>query len=126
ADAFARRGSLTGIIHDSSATGQTLFVEPSELIEENNSLRAAQVQAAAEERRVLEQLSRAVGQAAEALRINQIALIEIDAIHARLRLAAGYDGIAPEVGAAGASEEEGVVRRFTLLGARHPLMVLSG
>lgn len=130
ADAFARRGSLTGIIHDSSATGQTLFVEPTELIEDNNALRAAQVQAAAEERRVLEQLSRAVGQAAEALRVNQVALVGIDAIHARLRLAARYRGVAPEVGAAGergeSGEEEGVVRRFELPGARHPLMVLSG
>ncbi|WAS97544.1 endonuclease MutS2 [Nannocystis punicea] len=126
ADAFNRRGSLTGIIHDSSATGQTLFVEPSELIEENNSLRAAQMQAAAEERRVLEQLSRSVGQAAAQLRSNQGQLIAIDAIHARLRFADAYHGVAPEVGAARASEEEAAMERFELVAARHPLMVLSG
>ncbi|MCY1007533.1 Smr/MutS family protein [Nannocystis pusilla] len=126
ADAFSRRGSLTGIIHDSSATGQTLFVEPSELIEENNSLRAAQMQAAAEERRVLEQLSRSVGQAHAQLRGNQLQLIAIDAIHARLRFADAYHGLAPEVGAATASEDEEAMGRFELIAARHPLMVLSG
>ncbi|MDC0715469.1 endonuclease MutS2 [Nannocystis bainbridge] len=126
ADAFTRRGSLTGIIHDSSATGQTLFVEPSELMEENNSLRAAQMQAAAEERRVLEQLSRSVGIAAAQLRANQQQLIALDAIHARLRFADAYHGLAPEVGAARASEDEAAMDRFELIGARHPLMVLSG
>lgn len=122
ADAFERRGSLTGIIHDSSATGQTLFVEPRELIEENNSLRAAQVQAAAEERRVLEQLSKGVGAAAEALKTNQAQLVAIDAIHARLRFAAAYGGVAPRVGEA----SEGEAPRFELIAARHPLMVLDG
>lgn len=119
ADSFERRGSLTGIIHDSSATGQTLFVEPRELIEENNSLRSAQVQAAAEERRVLEQLSRGVGAAAEALRNNQGHLVAIDAIHARLLFSRAYGGVAPQF------SEEGSTR-FELIAARHPLMVLDG
>lgn len=125
-DSFERRGSLTGIIHDSSATGQTLYVEPSELIEENNSLRAAQVQAAAEERKVIEQLSRAVGQAAEGIRLNQEQLVALDAIHARLSLAAAYGGVAPLLGRAATGEEEGGLGRFELVGARHPLMVLGG
>lgn len=125
-DSFERRGSLTGIIHDSSATGQTLFVEPSELIEENNSLRSAQVQAAAEERRVIEQLSRAVGQCADALRGNQQQLVALDAIHARLRFAEAYHGVAPQIGAAQGESEEGPLRRFELIAARHPLMVLDG
>jgi len=42
------RSSVKGIVHDASGSGQTLFVEPSELVEDNNSLRSAQVQAAAE------------------------------------------------------------------------------
>lgn len=119
ADSFERRGSLTGIIHDSSATGQTLYVEPRELIEENNSLRGAQVQAAAEERRVIEQLSKGVGAAAAALKINQEQLVAIDAIHARLRFAQAYGGIAPQIG-------EATATRFELIAARHPLMVLDG
>jgi DNA mismatch repair protein MutS2 len=126
ADAFERRGSLTGIIHDSSATGQTLFVEPTELIEDNNALRGAQVQAAAEERRVLEQLSRSVGAAAEQLRANQAQLVAIDAIHARLKFAEAYGGVTPRLGEARGDDEEGSVRRFELISARHPLMVLDG
>ncbi len=51
ADAFSRRGAVGGI-HDSSATGQTLYVEPQALIEDNNALREAQLAAAAEERRI--------------------------------------------------------------------------
>lgn len=142
ADAFSRRGSLTGIIHDSSATGQTLYVEPQALMEDNNALREAQVQAAAEERRVLEQLSRQVGAAAEALRTNQQQIVAIDAIHARLRFAEAYAGVAPQLGRAASGTEDledsgsegdpkedpsgGEARRFELLAARHPLMVLDG
>ncbi len=123
ADAFSRRGAMSGIIHDSSATGQTLYVEPQALIEENNALREAQMDAAAEERKVLELLSRLVHVAAEGLRTNQELLIAIDAVHARLRLAESYGGVAPVLGEHVPEDRRG---QFVLPGAKHPLMLLAG
>jgi DNA mismatch repair protein MutS2 len=124
ADAFSRRGAVAGIIHDSSATGQTLYVEPQALMEENNALREAQLAAAAEERRVLEQLSAQVQAAAGSLPGNQAELVALDAVHARLRLAEAYAGVAPGfVGEADVPEDRSVM---TLPAARHPLMLLAG
>jgi len=123
ADAFSRRGAVAGIIHDSSASGQTLYVEPAALMEENNALREAQLAAAAEERKVLEQLSRLVHAAAGSLRDNQEQLIAIDAVQARLRLAERYAGVAPRVGEDVPEDRRGV---FWLPQARHPLMLLAG
>ena len=123
ADAFSRRGAVGGIIHDSSATGQTLYVEPQALIEDNNALREAQLAAAAEERRVLEQLSQRVRAAAEGLRANQAQLIAIDAVHARLRLGESYAGVAPLLGEHVPEDRRG---EFRLAAARHPLMLLAG
>jgi DNA mismatch repair protein MutS2 len=123
ADAFSRRGAVGGIIHDSSATGQTLYVEPQALIEDNNALREAQLAAAAEERRVLEQLSAQVRVAAEGLRANQEQLIAIDAALARLRLGERYAGVAPLLGEDVPEDRRG---EFRLQAARHPLMLLAG
>lgn len=123
ADAFSRRGAVGGIIHDSSATGQTLYVEPQALIEDNNALREAQLAAAAEERRVLEQLSAQVQAAAEGLRANQAQLIALDAVQARLALAERYAGVAPLLGEAVPEDRRG---EFRLPAARHPLMLLAG
>lgn len=123
ADAFSRRGAMSGIIHDSSATGQTLYVEPQALIEENNALREAQMDAAAEERKVLEQLSRLVHVAADGLRTNQELLVAIDGVHARLRLAERYGGVAPLLGEDVPEDRRG---EFVLPGAKHPLMLLAG
>ncbi len=123
ADAFSRRGAVAGIIHDSSATGQTLYVEPQALMEENNALREAQLAAAAEERAVLEQLSKQVHAAADSLRSNQAVLIAIDAVQARLKLAESYAGVAPRLGREVAEEKRGW---FLLPAARHPLMAMSG
>lgn len=119
ADAFSKRGLVGGIIHDSSATGQTLYVEPQGLIEENNALREAQLAAAAEERRVLEQLSRQVHAAAGSLIANQEGLVAVDGVLARLRLGEAYAGVAPRFAGEEAAE-------FVLPQARHPLMLLAG
>ena len=119
ADAYGR-GIGEGIIHGASASGGTLFVEPTALIAANNEVRAAQVAALAEERRVLERLSRAVGEAADAISRDQDALVAIDAIQARLRLSRAIGGVRPEVVAADAGA------RLELSGMRHPLLTLGG
>jgi DNA mismatch repair protein MutS2 len=114
-------GTVTGIIHGASTTGHTLFVEPPELVDDNNRLREAQMAARVEERRVLAELSARVGVAAPALSQGLEALERLDRIRARLRLAEDLQATRPRIldpAQAGAGAD--------LRAARHPLMVLAG
>lgn len=113
-------GTVTGIIHGASTTGHTLFVEPPELVDDNNRLREAQMAARAEERRVLAELSARVGAAAEALGQGLAAIERLDRIRARLRLAEDLQAHRPRIFAPAAGTS------VSLPAARHPLMVLAG
>ena len=106
------RGKLKGIVHDQSASGATLFVEPLTVVELNNTWTQAALDAAAEEERILEELSRAIEGRAEALLASVGALSRADLWMARARLGRGMDGVRPAL-AADAAE---------LLSARHPLL----
>lgn len=113
-------GTVGGIIHGASTTGHTLFVEPPELVDDNNRLREAQMAARAEERRVLAELSQRVGGAAEAL-VHGLASVErLDRIRARLRLGEDLQAHRPWIVEPAAGVE------VSLPAARHPLMVLAG
>lgn len=113
-------GTVTGIIHGASTTGHTLFVEPPELVDDNNRLREAQMAARAEERRVLAELSARVGAAAEALGHGLAAIERLDRIRARLRLAEDLQAQRPRI------SHPARGREVSLPAARHPLMVLAG
>src|SRR6185437_2773614 len=105
------RGRVAGIVHDASGSGQTLFVEPFEVVELNNK----QSETAAEEReevaRLLAELSDAVGRRADALTELVEAIGELDLAVARGALSRAWRGTRIEVG--------DVVR---LVGVRHPLL----
>ncbi|MBX7081508.1 MAG: Smr/MutS family protein [Nannocystaceae bacterium] len=121
--AFSRSGTpgtISGIIHDASQSGQTLFVEPHELVDENNALRHAMVAVRAEEQRVLEALSRQVAERRDAIAGSLAALIAIDGIAARLELSRALAGITPRLC------EPLPDAALTLPQARHPLMLLRG
>jgi DNA mismatch repair protein MutS2 len=122
-DAFSRaggEGTISGIIHGSSGSGQTLFVEPHALVDLGNARREAAMAVSDEERRILARLSRHVGEAAVRLRGSLDALVELDRIHMRLRIGQGVRGIEPDVHAADGTAD------LELADARHPLMVLAG
>ncbi|MCC6944513.1 MAG: endonuclease MutS2, partial [Thermomicrobiales bacterium] len=61
------RAQVPGIVHDSSASGQTLFVEPMDVVDMNNRWREAQIEERHEIERILGELSAIVGSQAEAL-----------------------------------------------------------
>lgn len=122
-DAFSRRGgsgTVTGIIHGSSGRGQTLFVEPHGLVDDNNALREAIMDVRAEEHRILARLRAEVGEAADALLACEEALVALDRVRARYRLSEALEGVRPSVVVARQGE------RLELEDARHPLMLLSG
>ncbi|HXI55600.1 MAG TPA: Smr/MutS family protein, partial [Polyangia bacterium] len=106
-----------GIVHDTSRTGETVFVEPTALVVMNNRLKLADLEIQREIHRILEQLARQVAQAGPALRDNAQVLTALDVTAAKARLGVAYDGWPPAISDAA---------RVTLSRARHPLLVLRG
>ncbi len=113
-------GTVAGIIHDASQTGQTLFVEPHALVDENNALRSASLAVRAEEQRVLAELSRAVASEAQRIAEGIAAMVRLDVVHARLSLSAALGGHTPRLCE---PERDAVLH---LPSARHPIMLLRG
>jgi DNA mismatch repair protein MutS2 len=104
-----------GIVHDTSRTGETVFVEPTALVELNNRLKVAEIEIRRESRRILEELAGVVSQAAEGLRQDREILSRLDLLAAAARLSVAYDGAAVEI------VDDPVVDLQSL---RHPLLAL--
>jgi DNA mismatch repair protein MutS2 len=105
------RGSVPGIVHDSSGSGQTLFVEPFAVVEDSNRLREAESAERDEVARILRALSAGVGESADGL----VALVE----------AAGQIDLAVACGAlsrAWRGTQVTQCHKVLLRGARHPLL----
>ena len=103
------KGKLKGIVHDQSASGATLYVEPLVVVELNNTWTQASLDAAREEERILEELSREVEAAAEALLASLAGLARADVWMARARLGLQQDAVRPQLDDSA-----------ELLSARHP------
>lgn len=112
----AKRWDL-GIVHGTSSTGRTVFVEPHAVVELNNQLRLAEGRLRAAEHAILAQLSTDLGTQAAPLERAVEAAIEIDLACARAGFARGLEAVRPEVG-------EG--DRIVVRQARHPVLVLRG
>jgi DNA mismatch repair protein MutS2 len=112
-----------GVVHGSSSSGQTVFVEPMETIEHNNELTRLLDEEQGEIHRILVAMTRAIAVHAEALLAGAAILAEADAHQAIARFALDFACIRPGFsdGAEG-SEEDG--SDFDLQGARHPLLEL--
>ncbi len=104
-----------GIVHDTSRTGETVFVEPTALVDLNNRLKVAEIEIRRESRRILEELAAAVSAAAPGLRSDRDALTRLDVICASARLAVAYDGMPVKI------VDEPIVDLTSL---RHPLLAL--
>jgi len=114
ADAHER---FHGIVHGSSASGATIFVEPRELVERGNRLKMAQAELEREERRILAALSDLVRQYVPQLRAAAEALDHADLRGASAKLAVDLRAEFVELSAE---------PRISLREARHPLLVLRG
>ena len=104
-----------GIVHDTSRSGETVFVEPTALVELNNRLKVAEIEIRRESRRILEELAGVVSQAAEGLRQDREILTRLDFLAAAARLAVAYDGTPVEI------VDQPIVDLRLL---RHPLLAL--
>ena len=111
-----RQHDLPGIVHDISASGATVFMEPRELIDLNNQIKVAELQVAREITRILQELSSRVVRHLDDLRSLLQVLSILDCIGAKARLSARINGTPVRLNA------DGHVR---LWNARHPLLLLT-
>lgn len=107
------RTRFPGIVHDQSATGATLFIEPQVVVNLNNELRQLELQEKAEIDRILAELSGAVSEHYHDLLNNQKLLVQLDVIMAKGKLSVLHHGEEPSVSQGG---------ELILKEARHPLI----
>jgi DNA mismatch repair protein MutS2 len=88
-------GEFPGIVHDTSATGATLFVEPLETLETNNRVRALRAQEEHEVARILAELSALTGAEATQIRTNVTIYVNLDLALARAAVADRMNAVAP-------------------------------
>jgi DNA mismatch repair protein MutS2 len=110
------KGSIPGLVHDQSGTGQTLYIEPLAVVELNNSLRQRQLEEQAEEQRILTALSEAVAACADAIAWTLEAVADLDFAQAKARLAERLNGASPRL------NRKSNTRLFK---ARHPLLAAT-
>ncbi len=145
------RGRIRGVVHDQSASGATLFIEPLAVVELNNQWRELQLQEQEEIRRILAELSGKVGEQVEALTHTVEALAELDLAFAKAKYGEAIRATEPELVEIPSQEAQNVKRKtqagdsgrespstlhaapstllrahpgttIRLLGARHPLL----
>ncbi|MGD0345636.1 MAG: Smr/MutS family protein [Terracidiphilus sp.] len=103
---------VTGVIHGASSSGQTVYVEPLETIEQNNELVRLIEEEQAEIHRIFVALTRQVAGYAHSLVEGARVLALVDSLLARARFGQQFDCVAPNFGP----------ERLALEGARHPLL----
>ena len=108
------RGAIPGLVHGSSSTGATLFLEPLETVEINNDIVALQEEEAEEVRRILLALTDAFRERGSDLGRTIDVATELDVIQARARYSIRVDGVEPVMATDGT---------FELRNARHPLLI---
>jgi DNA mismatch repair protein MutS2 len=104
---------VPGVIHGSSSSGQTVFVEPLETIEQNNELVRLLDEEQSKIHRILVAMTRALGENALAIHSGACILAEVESHFARARFAIALSCVRPTF-----------TRELSLTAARHPLLEL--
>lgn len=107
------KSQVSGLVHDTSATGSTLFIEPMSVVEANNEIRILKSEELAEIERIIKDMSEQVGIFSEQLIRNIGCLVKLEEYFAKSNLAAKMTAVTPEI------TEEPVLK---LNKARHPLI----
>lgn len=107
------RQNVPGLIHDQSASGATLFIEPMGVVEINNDLKQYLAKEKQEIERILAELTAKLAPDAQDMAHNLIVLSELDMIFAKAMLGKAMRATEPKLNDQG---------RINLMGARHPLI----
>lgn len=107
------KNEVKGLVHDTSASGATLFIEPLSVVEANNELRVLQVKETAEIERILAEFSADVAAVESGLNLNYNNITELAFIFAKSELSFRLDGSRARITGD---------RKMSLIRARHPLL----
>lgn len=107
------RGQISGLVHDTSATGQTIFIEPMAIVEANNDIRILEGKEQEEIERIIRELCHDCGDYADILCENYKICVELNLYFAKSNLAAKLNCSLPEITNDG---------KINLKKARHPLL----
>ena len=114
---------VPGFVHGASSSGQTVFVEPLETIEQNNELVRMLDEELAEVHRILLEMTRQIGENADAILAAAGVLAELELQFAKARFAEDYNCVAVMLsGTAPAGDGASPVSTLVLHRARHPLL----
>lgn len=107
------KGTIPGLVHDQSASGSTLFVEPMQIVELNNELKVELVNEQLEIEKILRNFSNQIEGCADGITYSYNTVVDMDMVFAKAQLAREYKATKPEL------NEDGVI---DIRGGRHPLI----
>ena len=107
------KGQISGIVHDISSTGSTLFIEPMSVVETNNEIRVLRLEEQEEIYRILSELSAEAGNFADSIIASYNAVVRLDLIFAKAKFAYKLKAVKPDINGDG---------KIVLKNARHPLI----
>lgn len=107
------KGAVSGMVHDTSASGSTLFIEPAAVVEANNEIRILRGRELDEIRRIIKEFSFEISSQSEQLLSSYEAAVSLDLYFAKANLGADMYACSPEIVDTG---------RIVLNKARHPLI----
>ncbi len=107
------KNEIKGLVHDTSASGATVFIEPASVVEMNNQIKLLEGEEKDEMERILFALSQQVSQFSDALSLDFYNVVELSVIFAKAELAVKMDATQPKISKNGVLE---------LDRARHPLL----
>lgn len=116
------KGKIPGIVHDSSGSGMTLFIEPMETVELNNQWRELQIEEEKEIWRILTALSAQAGDFAEKICQTVDALAYIDLTFAKAMYADSLKAVMPKLIPFEKRDDLHPGSKIAMRGARHPLL----
>jgi DNA mismatch repair protein MutS2 len=109
------KNRVPGFIHSASASGATVFIEPTETLELNNDIRGLHFQEQREVERILKALTQQIAETRDPLTTNLDILASLDALQAKARYSIEVLGVEPAI------TVDGPVR---LVQARHPVLMI--
>lgn len=107
------KGTIPGLVHDQSASGSTLFVEPMQIVELNNELKVELVNEQLEIEKILRNFSNQIEGCADGITYSYNTVVDMDMVFAKAQLAREYKATKPEL------NEDGVI---DIRAGRHPLI----
>lgn len=107
------RAEITGLVHDTSSSGATVFIEPAAVVEANNEIKVLQSEERDEIERILAELSSQCGEFSSSIKNSYECAVELNVIFAKAQLAYKMNASVPIL------NDEGIIE---LNNARHPLI----